>query len=63
MKSALIKCITGQDGAYLAEYLLRKGYEVYGTKRPSSSFNNARVAHLYKSPHEEDVLLCIMGPI
>jgi len=55
MKKALITGITGQDGAYLAEYLLRKGYEVHGIKRRSSSFNTARVDHLYRDPHEEDV--------
>ncbi len=55
MKRALITGITGQDGAYLAEYLLRNGYEVHGIKRRSSSFNTARVDHLYKDPHEEDV--------
>jgi GDPmannose 4,6-dehydratase len=55
MKKALITGITGQDGAYLAEYLLGKGYEVHGIKRRSSSFNTARVDHLYKDPHEEDV--------
>jgi GDPmannose 4,6-dehydratase len=55
MKKALITGITGQDGAYLAEYLLGKGYEVHGVKRRSSSLNTARVDHLYKDPHEEDV--------
>ncbi|MBN1849830.1 MAG: GDP-mannose 4,6-dehydratase [Deltaproteobacteria bacterium] len=55
MKKALISGITGQDGAYLAEYLLRKGYEVHGIKRRSSSFNTARIDHLYKDPHEDDV--------
>jgi GDPmannose 4,6-dehydratase len=55
MKKALITGITGQDGAYLAEYLLGKEYEVHGIKRRSSSFNTARVDHLYKDPHEEDV--------
>ena len=55
MKKALITGITGQDGAYLAEYLLKKGYEVHGVKRRSSSFNTARVDHLYKDPHETDV--------
>ena len=55
MKRALITGITGQDGAYLAELLLEKGYEVHGIKRRSSSFNSARVDHLYKDPHEEDV--------
>jgi len=55
MKKALITGITGQDGAYLAEYLLNKGYEVHGIKRRSSSFNTGRVDHLYRDPHEEDV--------
>ncbi|MCF8063226.1 MAG: GDP-mannose 4,6-dehydratase [Deltaproteobacteria bacterium] len=55
MKKALITGITGQDGAYLAEYLLAKGYEVHGIKRRSSSFNTARVDHLYRDPHEEGV--------
>jgi len=55
MKKALITGITGQDGAYLAEFLLGKGYEVHGIKRRSSSFNTARVDHLYKDPHEKDV--------
>jgi len=55
MKKALITGITGQDGAFLAEFLLKKGYEVHGIKRRSSSFNTARVDHLYKDPHEEDV--------
>jgi GDPmannose 4,6-dehydratase len=55
MKKALITGITGQDGAYLAEFLLDKGYEVHGVKRRSSSFNTARVDHLYKDPHEESV--------
>jgi len=55
MKKALITGITGQDGAYLAEFLLHKGYEVHGIKRRSSSFNTARVDHLYKDPHEKDV--------
>ena len=47
MKKALISGITGQDGAYLAEFLLEKGYEVHGIKRRASSFNTARVDHLY----------------
>jgi GDPmannose 4,6-dehydratase len=55
MKRALITGITGQDGAYLAEFLLKKGYEVHGIKRRASSFNTARVDHLYKDPHEEGV--------
>ncbi|PXF58983.1 MAG: GDP-mannose 4,6-dehydratase [Deltaproteobacteria bacterium] len=55
MKCALITGITGQDGAYLAEFLLGKGYEVHGIKRRSSSFNTVRVDHLYKDPHEKDI--------
>ena len=54
-KKALITGITGQDGAYLAEFLLNKGYIVHGIKRRSSSFNTARVDHLYKDPHERHV--------
>ncbi|MCX9689013.1 GDP-mannose 4,6-dehydratase [Vibrio cholerae] len=54
-KVALITGITGQDGSYLAEFLLEKGYEVHGIKRRSSLFNTQRVDHLYKDPHEEDV--------
>src|ERR1700743_3472820 len=52
MKKALITGITGQDGAYLAEFLLAKGYEVHGIKRRSSSFNTERIDHLYRDPHE-----------
>jgi GDPmannose 4,6-dehydratase len=52
---ALITGVTGQDGAYLAEYLLRLGYEVHGIKRRSSSFNTARVDHLYQDPHAGNV--------
>ena len=52
MRTALITGVTGQDGAYLAEFLLAKGYEVHGIKRRSSSFNTARVDHLYHDPHE-----------
>ena len=52
-KIALITGVTGQDGAYLAEFLLEKGYEVHGVKRRSSSFNTGRVDHLYHDPHEE----------
>ena len=55
MKKALITGITGQDGAYLAELLLKKGYEVHGLKRRSSLFNTDRVDHLYKDQHEENV--------
>jgi len=52
MKTALITGITGQDGAYLAEFLLKKGYEVHGIKRRSSLFNTDRIDHLYHDPHE-----------
>jgi GDPmannose 4,6-dehydratase len=55
MKRALVTGVTGQDGAYLAEFLLKKNYEVHGIKRRASSFNTARVDHLYKDPHEADV--------
>jgi GDPmannose 4,6-dehydratase len=57
MKIALITGITGQDGSYLAELLLRKGYEVHGVIRRSSSFNTARIDHLYVDPHESDAKL------
>ena len=55
MKRALITGITGQDGAYLSEFLLKKGYEVHGVKRRASSFNTERVDHLYRDPHESGV--------
>ncbi len=55
MKRALITGITGQDGAYLADFLLGKGYEVHGIKRRASLINTARIDHLYKDPHEKDV--------
>jgi GDPmannose 4,6-dehydratase len=55
MKKAIVTGITGQDGAYLSELLLEKGYEVHGVKRRSSSFNTARVDHLYQDLHDEDV--------
>ncbi|SMH41112.1 GDP-mannose 4,6-dehydratase [Azospirillum agricola] len=54
-KVALISGVTGQDGAYLSELLLSKGYVVHGIKRRSSSFNTGRVEHLYRDPHEENV--------
>ncbi len=54
MKKALITGITGQDGAYLAEFLLKKGYEVHGVKRRASLFNTNRIDHLYQGPHEGD---------
>jgi GDPmannose 4,6-dehydratase len=55
MKRALITGITGQDGAYLAEFLLDKGYEVHGIKRRSSLFNTGRIDHLYQDPHDPQV--------
>jgi GDPmannose 4,6-dehydratase len=55
MKTALITGITGQDGAYLAEFLLKKGYVVHGVKRRSSLFNTDRIDHLYHDPHDPDV--------
>ena len=57
MKKALITGITGQDGSYLAEFLLAKGYEVHGVIRRSSSFNSGRIDHLYRDPHETGVKL------
>src|ERR1700744_1065036 len=56
-KTALITGITGQDGAYLAEFLLTKGYRVHGVKRRASSFNTDRIDHLYQDPHEKDIRL------
>ena len=56
-RTALITGITGQDGAYLAEFLLSKGYEVHGIKRRASSFNTDRIDHLYEDPHETGVRL------
>ena len=55
MKRALITGITGQDGAYLAEFLINKGYEVHGIKRRSSLFNTQRVDHLYQDPHDQEI--------
>ena len=60
MKRALITGITGQDGSYLAELLLKKGYQVHGVVRRSSSFNTDRIDHLYKDPHEKDVRLFLV---
>jgi GDPmannose 4,6-dehydratase len=57
MKRALITGITGQDGSYLAELLLEKGYEVHGLVRRSSSFNTDRIDHLYRDPHLNGVRL------
>jgi GDPmannose 4,6-dehydratase len=59
MKKALITGITGQDGAYLAELLLKKGYEVHGIKRRSSLFNTDRIDHLYQDPHETNIRLTL----
>lgn len=59
MKKALITGITGQDGAYLAEFLLEKGYEVHGIKRRTSLINTQRVDHLYQDPHESNVKLIL----
>jgi GDPmannose 4,6-dehydratase len=58
-KVALITGITGQDGAYLAEFLLKKGYEVHGIKRRTSLFNTDRIDHLYQDPHEQGVKLTL----
>jgi len=63
MKRALITGITGQDGAYLAEFLLDKGYEVHGIKRRSSSFNTARVDHLYRDLHEKKTRFTKRQPV
>ena len=57
MKCALITGITGQDGSYLAEFLLRKNYEVHGLIRRSSSFNTERIDHLYKDTHDDNLRL------
>ena len=54
MKKALITGVTGQDGAYLSEFLLHKGYQVHGLKRRSSSFNTSRIDHIYQDSHEYD---------
>ncbi|KHF25094.1 GDP-mannose 4,6-dehydratase [Solemya velum gill symbiont] len=53
MKTALITGVTGQDGAYLSEFLLEKGYEVHGIKRRTSLINTDRIDHLYQDPHED----------
>ncbi len=63
MKRALVTGITGQDGSYLAELLLEKGYEVYGIIRRSSSFNTARIDHLYQDPHKKTALKLIYGDL
>ncbi len=63
VKRALITGITGQDGSYLTEFLLEKGYEVYGIMRRSSSFNTGRIDHLYKDSHENPKLRLIFGDL
>ena len=59
-KIALIFGITGQDGSYLADFLLKKKYIVHGVKRRSSSFNTGRIDHIYQDPHEKKVLYFTM---
>ena len=59
LKEALITGITGQDGSYLAEFLLGKGYEVHGIKRRASSFNTERIDHIYQDIHSHEKLLYI----
>ena len=63
MKKALITGITGQDGSYLTEFLLKKGYHVWGIIRRSSSFHTGRIDHLYKDPHEQPPLRLIYGDL
>jgi GDPmannose 4,6-dehydratase len=63
VKKALITGITGQDGSYLAEFLLKKGYEVWGIIRRSSSFHTGRIDHLYKDPHEKTSLHLLYGDL
>ena len=58
-KKALITGITGQDGSYLAEFLIKKNYEVHGIKRRSSSFNTERIDHLYQDPHKKNLDLIL----
>jgi len=62
-KKALITGITGQDGSYLAEFLLKKGYQVYGIIRRSSSFNTDRIDHLYQDPHKQPQLKLLYGDL
>jgi GDPmannose 4,6-dehydratase len=63
VKKALITGITGQDGSYLAEFLLEKGYQIWGIMRRSSSFNTGRIDHLYKDPHEHPQLRLVHGDL
>ncbi|MBL4680593.1 MAG: GDP-mannose 4,6-dehydratase, partial [Pseudomonadales bacterium] len=58
-KTALITGITGQDGSYLAEFLLEKGYDVHGIKRRASSFNTARIDHIYQDRHNQEAKLTL----
>jgi GDPmannose 4,6-dehydratase len=57
MKKALITGVTGQDGSYLAEFLLNKGYEVHGIKRRASSLNTQRIDHIFEDPHSDNIHL------
>ncbi|MHC4647660.1 MAG: GDP-mannose 4,6-dehydratase [Planctomycetota bacterium] len=63
MKKALITGITGQDGSYLAEFLLEKGYQVWGIVRRSSSFHTGRIDHLYRDPHEQPLIRLVYGDL
>jgi GDPmannose 4,6-dehydratase len=63
MKKALVTGITGQDGSYITEFLLKKGYEVWGIIRRSSSFHTGRIDHLYKDPHEKPNLRLVYGDL
>jgi GDPmannose 4,6-dehydratase len=63
MKKALITGVTGQDGSYLVEFLLKKGYQVWGIIRRSSTFHTGRIDHLYKDPHEETRLRLVYGDL
>jgi GDPmannose 4,6-dehydratase len=63
MKKALVTGITGQDGSYLTEFLLKKGYEVWGIIRRSSSFHTGRIDHLYQDPHEQPKLRLVYGDL
>ena len=60
MKRAFITGITGQDGSYLAEFLLGKGYEVHGLIRRASTFNTSRIDHIFQDPHEENPHLFLL---
>src|SRR3989304_379930 len=63
MKRALITGITGQDGSYLAEFLLSKGYEVHGIIRRASTFNTSRIDHIYVDPHESESFFLHYGDL